>query len=111
MFSLPDDEIVQQIYEKVFCLYNRLEKTRLNIDQVFSSIRKWSRDPLHQRSIYGRNLLDMRHQQERVRVRLLQCAETKAALNRILILNFCLFFNHEYEQRYDAESIQEVIYT
>jgi len=70
-----------------------------------------SREPLHQRSLYGRNLLDLRHQQDRVRLRLLQCDETKMLLNRLLIANFCLFFNYESQefQLYSRDlSVQEV---
>jgi len=74
-------------------------------------MRRWSREPLHQRSLYGRNLLDLRHQQDRVRLRLLQCDETKMLLNRLLIANFCLFFNYEAQefQLYSRDlSVQEV---
>jgi len=76
--------------------------------------RSWSREPLHQRSLYGRNLLDLRHQQDRVRLRLLQCDETKMLLNRLLIANFCLFFNYEAQefQLYSRDlSVQEVSFS
>lgn len=56
------------------------------------SVRRWSREPLHQRSLYGKNLLELKHQQERLRTRLLQCEETKLLLNRLLIENFYLLF-------------------
>lgn len=74
-------------------------------------MRRWTAEPLHQRSLYGRNLLDLRHQQERVRLRLLQCDETKMLLNRLLIANFCLLFNYERQQLqlYSRDlSVQEV---
>nr|XP_032294976.1 dynein heavy chain 9, axonemal [Drosophila virilis] len=93
-----DETLIECIFEKSRDLHARLQLSHGNLDAILTSMRRWSRDPLHQRSLYGRNLLDLRHQQERVRLRLLQCDETKMLLNRLLIANFCLFFNYESQQ-------------
>lgn len=103
--------LIECIFEKSRDLHARLQLSHGNLDAILTSMRRWSRDPLHQRSLYGRNLLDLRHQQERVRLRLLQCDETKMLLNRLLIANFCLFFNYESQQfqLYSRDlSVQEV---
>lgn len=76
-------------------MHLRLQETRKNIQTLLESIREWSREPLHQRSLYGKNLLDLKPQKERLRVRVLQCDETKLLLNRLLIENFYLFFDCE----------------
>ncbi|EDV95038.1 GH23822 [Drosophila grimshawi] len=93
-----DEPLIESIFEKSRDLFARLQQSHGNLDAIMASMRRWSREPLHQRSLYGRNLLDLRHQQERVRLRLLQCDETKMLLNRLLIANFCLLFNYESQQ-------------
>ncbi|XP_030369376.1 dynein beta chain, ciliary [Scaptodrosophila lebanonensis] len=93
-----DELLIAEIYDKSRELFVRMQQSHENLETILSSIRRWSREPLHQRSLYGRNMLDLRHQQERVRLRLLQCDETKVLLNRLLIANFCLFFNYETQQ-------------
>ncbi|ALC45571.1 CG41497 [Drosophila busckii] len=93
-----DEPLVDQIFDKSRGLFARLQQAQDNLNAILTSMRRWSLEPLHQRSLYGRNLLDLRHQQERVRLRLLQCDETKMLLNRLLIANFCLFFNYETQQ-------------
>ncbi|XP_068157565.1 LOW QUALITY PROTEIN: dynein beta chain, ciliary [Drosophila tropicalis] len=93
-----NDELIGCIFEQSSNLFSRLRQSHANLDAILASIRRWSREPLHQRSLYGRNLLDLRHQQERVRLRLLQCDETRMLLNRLLIANFCLFFNYETQE-------------
>ncbi|KQS52177.1 uncharacterized protein Dere_GG12117, isoform B [Drosophila erecta] len=109
-----DDGLVAGIFEQSRDLFDRLQQSHGNLDAILASMRRWSREPLHQRSLYGRNLLDLRHQQDRVRLRLLQCDETKMLLNRLLIANFCLFFNYESQefQLYSRDlSVQEQITT
>ncbi|KAH8251731.1 hypothetical protein KR038_005556 [Drosophila bunnanda] len=107
-----DDPLVAGIFEQSRDLFARLQQSHGNLDAILASMRRWSREPLHQRSLYGRNLLDLRHQQDRVRLRLLQCDETKMLLNRLLIANFCLFFNYESQefQLYSRDlSVQEFV--
>ncbi|XP_017082814.2 dynein heavy chain 17, axonemal [Drosophila eugracilis] len=107
-----DDPLVADIFEHSRDLFARLQQSHGNLDAILASMRRWSREPLHQRSLYGRNLLDLRHQQDRVRLRLLQCDETKMLLNRLLIANFCLFFNYESQefQLYSRDlSVQEFV--
>ncbi|KAH8326498.1 hypothetical protein KR067_009278 [Drosophila pandora] len=107
-----DDLLVAGIFQRSRDLFARLEQSHGNLDAILVSMRRWSREPLHQRSLYGRNLLDLRHQQDRVRLRLLQCDETKMLLNRLLIANFCLFFNYESHefQLYSRDlSVQEFV--
>lgn len=96
--ALVDEPLIESIFEKSRDLHARLHQSHGNLDAILASMRRWSCEPLHQRSLYGRNLLDLRHQQERVRLRLLQCDETKMLLNRLLIANFCLLFNYERQQ-------------
>ncbi|XP_061387676.1 dynein beta chain, ciliary, partial [Musca vetustissima] len=97
-----DDKLIDEIYVKTKALHRNLVQTRSNIDLILQSIQRWSREPLHQRSIYGKNLLEIRHQEERLRTRLVQCEETNSLLNRLLIKNFCLFFNYEIDENYDG---------
>ncbi|XP_060647178.1 dynein beta chain, ciliary [Drosophila nasuta] len=97
-WSSYDEPLIESIYEKARGLFGRLQQSHSNLDAILASMHRWSREPLHQRSLYGRNLLDLRHQQDRVRLRLLQCDETRMLLNRLLIANFCLFFNYETQQ-------------
>ncbi|KAH8382612.1 hypothetical protein KR009_004377 [Drosophila setifemur] len=107
-----DDLLVASIFEQSRDLFARLQQSHGNLDAILASMRRWSQEPLHQRSLYGRNLLDLRHQQDRVRLRLLQCDETKMLLNRLLIANFCLFFNYESNefQLYSRDlSVQEFV--
>ncbi|XP_034662377.1 dynein beta chain, ciliary [Drosophila subobscura] len=107
-----DEHLIASIFEQSRDLFARLQQSHENLDAILASMRRWSREPLHQRSLYGRNLLDLRHQQERVRLRLLQCDETKMLLNRLLIANFCLFFNYESQefQLYSRDlSVQEFV--
>lgn len=102
---------MERIYSQSRALYARLQQSHDNLTLILSSMQRWSREPLHQRSLYGRNLLDLRHQQERVRLRLQQCDETRCLLNRLLIANFCLFFDYETSefQLYSRDlSVQEV---
>lgn len=111
LLSLADAPLVESIYDKSRALYARLQQSHENLSAILASMQRWSREPLHQRSLYGRNLLDLRHQQERVRLRLLQCDETRCLLNRLLIANFCLFFDYETQQfqLYSRDlSVQEV---
>lgn len=110
-FARLDATLVASIYDKSRALYARLQQSHDNLELILSSMQRWSREPLHQRSLYGRNLLDLRHQQERVRLRLQQCDETRCLLNRLLIANFCLFFDYETQQfqLYSRDlSVQEV---
>lgn len=90
----------------------RLQESRKNVQIILDSVRKWSRDPLHQRSLYGKNLLELKHQKERLKMRILQCDETKLLLNRLLIENFYLFFNYEKQQQdsQDKNILQVITY-
>lgn len=100
---------MDDIYEKTQSLHSRLQDTRNNIQTILDSLKRWSREPLHQRSLYGKNLLELRHQEERLRTRVLQCEETKLLLNRLLIENFYLFFNYaKQEKDIQDSSILEV---
>ncbi|XP_046805883.1 dynein beta chain, ciliary-like [Lucilia cuprina] len=94
-----DAELVNDIYKKTQTLHSRLHETRKNIQTILDSVRRWSREPLHQRSLYGKNLLELKHQKERLRTRVMQCEETKLLLNRLLIENFYLFFNYDKQER------------
>lgn len=108
-FFFADTKLVDEIYELTGSLYSRLQEARGNVQLIMASVRRWSREPIHQRSIYGKNLLEMRHQKERLRTRLLQCEETKLLLNRLLIENFYLFF-HENKKKTNMpdKNLQEV---
>lgn len=103
---------MHEIYERSKRLYNRLKQTQHNLLAIIQSIRRWSRDPLYQRCAYGRNLLDAQQQQERLRQRRVQCDETRRLLNRLLIANFCLFFDYDQQrgefEGHDDQCIQEV---
>ncbi|KAM7359981.1 dynein beta chain, ciliary isoform 2-T2 [Cochliomyia hominivorax] len=90
-----DSALIDDIYDKTFTLHLRLQDTRKNIQTILESVQRWSRDPLHQRSLYGKYLLELKHQKERLRLRISQCEETKLLMNRLLIENFYLFFNYE----------------
>ncbi|XP_037811861.1 dynein beta chain, ciliary, partial [Lucilia sericata] len=94
-----DAELVDDIYKKTQTLHSRLQDTRKNIQTILDSVRRWSREPLHQRSLYGKNLLELKHQKERLRTRVMQCEETKLLLNRLLIENFYLFFNYGKQEK------------
>ncbi|XP_037943923.1 dynein beta chain, ciliary-like [Teleopsis dalmanni] len=96
-WNLYDPTLVNKIYKSTEKLYQRLQQAQANINSILSSIRHWSNEPLHQRSLYGRNMLDLRHQQERLRTRLIQCEDTKILLNRLLVANFYLYFNYDEE--------------
>ncbi|XP_073817377.1 dynein beta chain, ciliary-like [Musca autumnalis] len=98
-----DEQLIEEIYSKTKALHQNLVQTRSNIELILKSIQRWSREPLHQRSIYGKNLLEIRHQAERLRIRIVQCEETKSLLNRLLIKNFCLFFHYDIQMEEGTE--------
>ncbi|XP_067623613.1 dynein beta chain, ciliary [Eurosta solidaginis] len=108
-----DTHLMNEIYKRSQQLYNRLQQTQHNLYTIIRSIRRWSREPLYQRTAYGRNLLDVQQQQERLRQRRLQCDETRRLLSRLLIANFCLFFDYDQQrdemEAYDDQSIQEFL--
>ncbi|XP_039966059.1 dynein beta chain, ciliary [Bactrocera tryoni] len=108
-----DTALMHEIYERSKRLYNRLKQTQHNLLAIIQSIRRWSREPLYQRCAYGRNLLDTQQQQERLRQRRVQCDETRRLLNRLLIANFCLFFDYDQQrgdfEGHDDQCIQEFL--
>ncbi|XP_053970080.1 dynein beta chain, ciliary [Anastrepha ludens] len=108
-----DIALMNEIYECSEQLYNRLKQTQRNLLSIVQSIRRWSREPLYQRNAYGRNLLDVQQQQERLRQRRMQCDETRRLLNRLLIANFCLFFDYDQQrceiEGHDDQCIQEFL--
>lgn len=112
--TLPyaDTNLMNDIYKRSKQLYHRLQQTQHNLMAIVQSIRRWSREPLYQRSAYGRNLLDVQQQQERLRQRRHYCDETRRLMSRLLIANFCLFFDYDQERcamdGHDDQCIQEV---
>uniref|UniRef100_A0A1I8NUQ9 Dynein heavy chain tail domain-containing protein n=1 Tax=Stomoxys calcitrans TaxID=35570 RepID=A0A1I8NUQ9_STOCA len=103
-----DSQLIDEIYHKAKNLYHHLAEARANVQRIMDSINRWSREPLHQRSIYGKNLLELRHQEQRLRTRLLQCEDTKLLLNQLLAKNFCLFFNYN-DEGGTNQNIQEFL--
>jgi len=107
-FPFADSHLINEIFITTQRLYFRLKQANKNIDAIIASIRQWSHEPLHQRSVYGKNLLEIRHQQERVRLRLIQSNNTKALINRSLISNFCLLFNYPEPSNENISTLHEV---
>lgn len=107
---MADNDLIQRVHEKCISLYFRLLQTQTNLNKIVENIKKWSSEPLHRRSLYGKNILEIRYQKERLHNRLLHCAETQILIKNVIFKNFGLIFNTMKEDFPQDLTIDEVMY-
>lgn len=88
-----DQNCVKTIYEKLSRLYNRIIKTRENIDKMLESIRIWGKVPLYQRREgNATSLLDIDDRSLKCRTRCIEVTNSIKLIQFTMDENYRLLF-------------------
>lgn len=88
-----DRNCVKTIYEKLSRLYNRIIKTRENIDKMLESIRIWGKVPLYQRREgNATSLLDIDDRSLKCRTRCIEVTNSMKLIQFTMDENYRLLF-------------------
>lgn len=94
IFSLLDMETIQNIYDKMKLLYDRVLRAQNNVKALVSNIEVWSCEPLFERKDGKKEtLLGLDDRVERVNKRYEQIGASAQEANKTLDINYKLFFN------------------
>ncbi|KAJ8945230.1 hypothetical protein NQ318_011210 [Aromia moschata] len=107
-WTTNDPEIVQNIFDAVKGVYDRVRHAQANVKNLVTSIRAWAARPLFERKDRKKeNLLSTDDRHERVQRRRDQVTACSAELERVTKENYFLFFNEEMEQEVQEEEHPE----
>lgn len=96
----PDLSVIEEIFNKVKQIYDRVKLAQKNVSNLLSDIQAWSHQPLYERKDGKKeNLLSLEDRAERLQKRRELVTNCSVELQRILKENCVLFLNRSFDEK------------